>query len=78
MDPIQSFSPCPPLREPLIAGLVRQVCRCVDGDDDLGAILRTCVGAALAHDLSPGERHWLIAGVERQLDVLLMPATQGA
>jgi len=68
---IPSFVTPSPLREPLIARLVGQVCRGADGDGDSGIVLRACLGAALEHDLTECEQHWLIVGVEARLGVRL-------
>jgi hypothetical protein len=75
MDSLPSFVTLSPLREPLIARLVGQVCRGADRDGDPDDILRACLGAALEQDLTEMERHWLIVGVEAQLDVDLTAVT---
>lgn len=75
MESSRSLSPVP-VREALVGRLVRQVCNRIDGSEDLHDILRLCLGAALANDLTPDERCWLIAGVENCLAVGLEPMSR--
>ena len=75
MESSRSLSPVP-IREALVGRLVRQVCNRLDGTEDLHDILRLCLGAALASDLTPEERCGLIAGVEDQLAVGLEPVAR--
>jgi len=73
MGHVLCFRNTHPIRERLIARLVRQVADDHRHADDPTEVLRACIGAALAHDLSDAETHWLMSGVEAQLGLWLTP-----
>lgn len=78
MGHIFSFRTAQPLRERLIARLVRELAADHRLTEDPTEVLRACIGAALAHDLSDAETQWLISGIESQLELWLTPMSRSA
>ena len=76
MGHVLCFRNSDPIRESLIARLVRQVAEDNHGCEEPTEVLRACIGTALAHDLTDAETHWLVSGVEGQTGLWLTPVAR--